>query len=75
MRLLGTLTRRLVGTVVDLLTWRARLAQTGINLRLRSLVSTLTILGGVGTAIGFAVVDRLERRALDAEDETIRRQE
>ena len=69
MRLVSTLLRWLFGTTVDVVTWRAALARTDIRLRLRGLVSAVVIIGGIGTAIGFAVVERLERQAMSDEDE------
>ncbi len=69
MRLVSTLLRWLFGTTVDVVTWRASLAQSDIRLRLRGLVSAVVIIGGIGTAIGFAAVERLERQAMRDEDE------
>jgi hypothetical protein len=49
---------RPVTTILGFLSWRAGLARTGYMLRLRSIASSLVVLGGVGAAIGFAVVGR-----------------
>jgi hypothetical protein len=69
MRLVSIILRWLFGTTVDVVTWRASLARTDIRLRLRGLVSAVVVVGGIGTAIGFAVVERLERQAMREEDE------
>ena len=50
---------RPVGMILGFLTWRVRLAHAGYMLRLKNIASSLVVLGGVGAAIGFAVVGRL----------------
>ena len=59
---------RSVGHIVDILAWRAGVAHSGLRLRLRGLFSILVVLGGIGTAIGFGVVNRLGQ-ALEDDDE------
>jgi len=65
---------RMLGSLLNVVAWRAGLARSGVRLRLRSLLSVVMILGGLGAAIGYAVVGRLER-ALDDDDETPSSQE
>jgi hypothetical protein len=50
---------RPVASLLGLLTWRFRLGLAGWRLRLRGLFSALLVLGGVGAAIGYAVVGRV----------------
>ena len=59
---------RPVGDIVDILAWRAGVAIAGLRLRLSSLFSVLVVFGGIGTAIGFGVVNRLAQ-ALEDDDE------
>jgi hypothetical protein len=66
---------RPVGSIADLLTWRLRLARTGLVLRMRRLFSILVMFGGVGVAMGYSVVARLSRDLDDDEAETRRSKE
>jgi hypothetical protein len=50
---------RPVSMILGFLTWRVGVLRMGYMLRLRNLASSLVVLGGVGAAIGFAVVGRL----------------
>jgi hypothetical protein len=66
---------RPVGSIVDLLTWRLRLARTGLILRIRRLFSILVVFGGVGVALGYSVVARFSRDPDDDEAESRRNPE
>ena len=50
---------RPVQTLLGYLLWRVHLARTGYVLRLRSILSSLVVFGGIGAAVGYAVVGRL----------------
>jgi len=59
---------RPVQTILGYLTWRVDVARTGYILRLRSIASSLVVFGGVGAAIGYAVVGRILGATEDDDD-------
>lgn len=59
---------RPVGSIIDHVIWRAGVARSGFGLRLRALFSFLIVFGGIGVAIGYAVVGRV-MGASDDDDE------
>ncbi len=60
---------RPLGTIVDIFTWRIGIARSGVGLRLRSLFTFALVVGGIGAAVGYAVVGRFVRGGPDEDDE------
>ena len=44
--------------LVGFLIWRVALARTGLRVRLHGVVSLLVMFGGLGAAVGYAIVAR-----------------
>lgn len=56
------------GSAFGLLSWRLRMRLAGIAMWFRGLVSMAIVFGGIGLAVGYAIVHRLARRLDPDED-------
>jgi hypothetical protein len=63
---------RPVNAILGYLVWRVSLARMGFLVRLRSMISSGVVFGGIGAAIGYMVVGRLLGASDDDETETRR---